>query len=316
MVLACAFSPDGLRIVAASYEGTLKLWDTSAGVELATLPGHTDAVWAVAFSPDGRRIASASSDKKLKLWDATSGRELAALLGHEDKVYACSFSPDGSQIVSASEDQTVRLWDAATGLELATLAHEYSVSACAFSPDGTCIISYAVGLKVWNVQHRRVQATLWEGSGSFAISADARLVMSVGRMVKLWESRTGQEICEFHLRGRGTTVGWSPIAGIVAGTDAGMVYLLRPEGIAFDAAITTGLRTKRPRPRLTFWRGPETLIHAQCVFCTMWFGLSRSALGQEIDCPNCGQRLKLNPFTINADWRPIAEAWRGREEQS
>jgi hypothetical protein len=32
-------------------------------------------------------------------------------------------------------------------------------------------------------------------------------------------------------------------------------------------------------------------------------------LGKEIDCPKCAERLKLNPFTINADWRPIARAW-------
>jgi hypothetical protein len=33
-------------------------------------------------------------------------------------------------------------------------------------------------------------------------------------------------------------------------------------------------------------------------------------LGTELDCPKCGARLTLNPFTINADWRPIRKAWR------
>ena len=32
-------------------------------------------------------------------------------------------------------------------------------------------------------------------------------------------------------------------------------------------------------------------------------------LGNELPCPNCGKPVKLNAFTINADWRPIAEAW-------
>jgi hypothetical protein len=35
-----------------------------------------------------------------------------------------------------------------------------------------------------------------------------------------------------------------------------------------------------------------------------------SALGAVIACPHCGGRVKLNPFTINADWRPIAAAWK------
>jgi hypothetical protein len=28
-----------------------------------------------------------------------------------------------------------------------------------------------------------------------------------------------------------------------------------------------------------------------------------------IPCPHCGESVKLNPFTNNADWRPIAAAW-------
>lgn len=50
-VQACAFSPDGSRIVSASYDKTLKLWDAKTGAELATLAGHTDSVGACAFSP-------------------------------------------------------------------------------------------------------------------------------------------------------------------------------------------------------------------------------------------------------------------------
>jgi WD40 repeat protein len=40
-VKACAFSPDGKRIVSASRDHTLKLWDAETGKELNTLKGHT-----------------------------------------------------------------------------------------------------------------------------------------------------------------------------------------------------------------------------------------------------------------------------------
>src|SRR5664279_1778676 len=53
-VNSCAFSPDGRRIVSASRDNTLKIWDAESGAELATLTGHN-----CAFSPDGRRIVSA-----------------------------------------------------------------------------------------------------------------------------------------------------------------------------------------------------------------------------------------------------------------
>ncbi|PWB53142.1 MAG: hypothetical protein C3F13_09925, partial [Anaerolineales bacterium] len=73
------FSPDGTRIISASQDRTLKLWDAACGQELRTLSGHTNFAFAFAFSPDGTWIVSASQDKTLKLWEAASGQELATL---------------------------------------------------------------------------------------------------------------------------------------------------------------------------------------------------------------------------------------------
>jgi len=64
-----------------------------------------------------------------------------------------------------------------------------------------------------------------------------------------------------------------------------------------------------PGPQLTAaHRSPRT-VHFGCPLCRLWSAAPGSALGQELDCPRCGLRLKLNPFTIDADWRPIARAW-------
>ena len=40
---ACAFSPDGRRIVSASWDQTLKLWTRRTGQEISILEGHTDS---------------------------------------------------------------------------------------------------------------------------------------------------------------------------------------------------------------------------------------------------------------------------------
>lgn len=50
-VNACAFSPDGSRVVSASYDNTLKLWDAQTGAELATFAGHKNGVTACALFP-------------------------------------------------------------------------------------------------------------------------------------------------------------------------------------------------------------------------------------------------------------------------
>lgn len=33
--------------------------------------------------------------------------------------------------------------------------------------------------------------------------------------------------------------------------------------------------------------------------------------GTGLLCPNGSKAVRLNPFTINADWLPVAKAWRG-----
>ena len=118
-VTSCEFAPDGSRIASASFDGTLRIWDSGSGRELTIckvdLTGAERGVHACAFLPDGRSIVSAGGDGTLRIWDTATGQELMELVGHEDAVLACAISPDGQQILSLSCDQTLRVWDATSG---------------------------------------------------------------------------------------------------------------------------------------------------------------------------------------------------------
>ena len=70
-VNSASFSPDSSKVLSASRDSTIKLWDAAdLPSPLDTGTGHTDWVFSASFSPDGSRIVSASDDETIKLWNA------------------------------------------------------------------------------------------------------------------------------------------------------------------------------------------------------------------------------------------------------
>ncbi|WP_437971620.1 AAA family ATPase [Sorangium sp. So ce260] len=197
---ACAISPDGRRIVSASDDKTLKVWDLATGKLVSTLEDHSHAVSACAISPDGRRIVSASGDKTLKVWDLATGNLVSTIEDNAQWVYACAISPDGRRIVSASGDKTLKVWDLATGNLVSTIqGHAQWVYACAVSPDGRRIVSASRDstLKIWDLATGKLLATL-EGHthwvNACAVSPDGRRIVSAShdKTLKVWDVASGK----------------------------------------------------------------------------------------------------------------------------
>ena len=101
-IFKAAYSPDGARVVTASFDGTARIYNAATGAEIVALEGHKGPVMSVAFSPDGARVVTASEDKTARVWDAAMGREIMTLSGHAGIVFTAAFSPDGARIVTAS----------------------------------------------------------------------------------------------------------------------------------------------------------------------------------------------------------------------
>ena len=195
------YSPDGRRIVSASVDTTLKVWDAETGEELLTLIGHLGSVYGAGYSPDGRRIVSGSSDTTLKVWDAETGEELLTLIGHSALVSGTVYSPNGRRIVSASYKE-IKIWDAETGEELITLTgHSSLVSSVAYSPNGRRIVSasWDKTVKVWDAETGEELITLtghWAQVNSAGYSPDGRRIVSASHdmTLKIWDAETGKAL--------------------------------------------------------------------------------------------------------------------------
>ncbi|XP_053981698.1 notchless protein homolog 1 [Hylaeus volcanicus] len=104
------FSPDGRMIASASFDKSIKLWESNTGKYIASLRGHVQAVYSISWSADSRLLVSGSADSTLKVWSMKTKKLCQDLPGHADEVYAVDWAPDGLRVASGGKDKVLRLW--------------------------------------------------------------------------------------------------------------------------------------------------------------------------------------------------------------
>jgi WD40 repeat protein len=233
---AVAYAPDNKTATAAD-DGKILLWDSTTGLFLRQLEGHTGKSLCLAFSADGRQLLSGGDDKVIKVWDWQAGTVLLRLEGHTDAVTALAISADGHWAVSGSADRTVRVWDVSAGPALRVLeGHTDTVTAVALSPDGALIASGSAdhGVRLWDRASGALRYVLWGHSGgvqSLAFHPGSRRLASAGGQklqpgeIKLWDTGSGLEVLTLrNVSGPFSGVAFSPDGTTLASVDTGGLH--------------------------------------------------------------------------------------------
>ncbi len=156
IIYQVVFSDDDSRVITASRDKTIRVWDATTGELIRRYLGHSWTVTSVAVTPDNRHLVSGSWDQTLRLWSlkqhSTAFRSLQA---HSQPVLGLAVSPDGTKIATASFDHSAKIWDLVTGKLLHKLdGHAGPVQDVAFSPDGAKIAtaSWDRSVRVWDAE--------------------------------------------------------------------------------------------------------------------------------------------------------------------
>ena len=210
-VNAVSFSSDGTMLASASYDGTVRLWDTRTNRHVGTIAMKAQIertvpqVHSVAFSVDGLKLVSVNSldhtDKLgIQLWRVDTEELEWTLEGRPKGVIAIAISPDGTTLASngLKGGPAIHLWDIRTGkLKDTYRGHTDIVSALAYSPNGLLLASGGGGyndksVQIWNtttgenhVLHDDVHTS---SVLSLTFSQDSRfLASSGGGHVEVWD---------------------------------------------------------------------------------------------------------------------------------
>lgn len=130
------FSPDSRRVLTASGEGHVQIWDITSGNLLSTLPDG----YRIFLSPDGTRLAALG--KEIQVWDVSPGKIPVVIWnipGFGEFQYLLALAGQNQDLVTVAHGE-FRFW-AHSGITVAAqpsviTAPDPSLSLHAVSPDG------------------------------------------------------------------------------------------------------------------------------------------------------------------------------------
>ncbi len=140
------FADNGLEVLSASEDGTVKLWGANGGARLSL--GHRAAAFRAVFGGDDRIITS-TADGLVHVWLSGANAPLFSLYGHASRLVGFVVSPRAGVLTQAS-DGMLRRWSL-EGTATRQLSTGGLASYAFPAPDGRTVVAVSDSAKVTRV---------------------------------------------------------------------------------------------------------------------------------------------------------------------
>lgn len=154
---ALAYSPDGSRIVTASDDGKIKIWDIVSGFCLATFDEHQSSVTGVVFAKKGQVMFSSSLDGTVRAWDLIRFRNFRTFTSTSRIQFSSvAVDPSGEIVAAGSLDNfDIQVWSVQTSQLLDQLSgHEGPISCLSFGLETNARLasaSWDKTVRIWDI---------------------------------------------------------------------------------------------------------------------------------------------------------------------
>lgn len=211
MILSLACSQDSKKILTASTDSTVRVWDISTGDNLLVLKNKQPQMMLFsAFIMEGRAILGISFNKSITVWNAENGKEVFTTQDEINaptiqKLYTgASLSPNTGFLALCSSDNVGWLQDALSGPDNQEYQLKAFVNDVTYSPSGdTIAVAIDHQVQVLDAKTGKALYTLDDGKDDFktvSFSPNGQYLVSgshLSKTIRIWDTKNKRQYKTF-----------------------------------------------------------------------------------------------------------------------